>query len=79
MNNFHNDDLLDMAKEKSQAEVNSQIARKSMRNTFHNNRLLAALGGWMVARGKKLQTRYDVSLQANQLEFSQGKAKKARA
>lgn len=79
MNNFHEDDLLDMAKERNQVEVNSRLARKALHRISLNDRWLAALGVWMVAKGEKLQARYTASLQANQLGFSQGKAKKARA
>lgn len=79
MNNFHDDDLLDLAKEKNQIEVNIQLARKTAHRLSLNDRWLAALGGWMVSKGEKLQARYTASLQANQLGFSQGKTKKARA
>lgn len=79
MNNFHEEDLLNMAKERNQVEVNSQLARKASHRISFNDRWLAALGVWMVSKGEKLQARYTASLQASRLGFYQGKAKKARA
>ncbi|MBE0681329.1 MAG: hypothetical protein IH589_05405 [Anaerolineales bacterium] len=79
MNNFHEDDLLDLAKEKNQIEVNIQLARKAAHRLSLNDRWLATLGVWMVSKGEKLQARYTASLQVNQLGFPQGKTKKARA
>ncbi|MDP1547559.1 MAG: hypothetical protein Q8L87_16245 [Anaerolineales bacterium] len=78
MNDLHPNDLLKMAKQEYQKEFDLRSSMKvSQNSTF--NRWLAALGAWMVARGEKLQTRSAKSLQSNHLEFSQGKAKKARA
>lgn len=80
MNNFHTEDLLEMAKQRNQEEVVSQLVWKAIQSSSTNdNRWLAALGAWMVAKGEKLQARYASSLQTNQLAFSQGKAKKARS
>lgn len=44
MNNFHEDDLLDLAKEKNQIEVNIQLARKAAHRLSLNDRWLATLG-----------------------------------
>lgn len=80
MNNFHNDDLLDMAKDKNQEEVDSQLFLKATQSSsFNEKRWLAALGTWMVAKGEKLQARYTTPLRSNQLEFPLSKVKKARA
>lgn len=74
MNDFHEDDLLDLAKEKNQVEINSRLARKASHGISFNDRWLAVLGVWMVARGERLQARYAASLRANQLELSQGQS-----
>ena len=80
MNNFQTNDLLDMAKDKNQEDVDSQLFLKATQSpSFNGTRWLAGLGAWMVARGEKLQARYTTSLRSNQLGFSQTKAKKARA
>ncbi|MBM3181278.1 MAG: hypothetical protein FJZ86_13105 [Chloroflexi bacterium] len=80
MNNFQTEDLLELAKERNHKDVDSQLAWKTMQGTsFNRYRWLAALGAWMVAKGEKLQARYTATLQTNQLGYSQGKAKKARA
>ena len=76
MNNFHDDDLLNLAKEKNQVEVDSQLAGKAMRGTSVTDRFLAALGVWMVAKGEKLQA-HTAALSSNPLEFSHGHVKKA--
>jgi len=78
MNDFHPDDLLEMAKQEYQKEF---VLRSSMRVSQNStlNRWLAALGAWMVVRGEKLQVRYARSLQANKLGFSQSKAKSVKA
>lgn len=80
MNNFQTDDLLRMAKEKNQEDVDSQfflnVAQKA---SFNGTRLLAALGTWMVAKGEKMQARYTSSLRGNQMSFPLNRVKKARA
>lgn len=77
MNDFHTDDLLEMAKQEYQKEFDLRASMQVSQNSTLN-RWLAALGAWMVVRGEKLQARYARSLQAHQLVFSQGKAKRAR-
>ncbi|MBI5826101.1 MAG: hypothetical protein HZB18_18920 [Chloroflexi bacterium] len=79
MNNFQTDNLLDLAKEKNQEEVDSQLFLKATQRPTNGKYWLAAFGTWMVAKGEKLQARYTTSLRANQLEFPLNKAKKARA
>jgi hypothetical protein len=78
MNDFHPDDLLEMAKQEYQKEFDLRTSMQVSQNSTLN-RWLAALGAWMVMRGEKLQARYARSLQANQLGFSQSKVKRARA
>ena len=79
MNNFQTDDLLDMAKEKNQEDVDSQLVLQATQSSSSGKRWLAALGTWMVAKGEKMQARYTTSLRSNQLEFPLNKIKKARA
>jgi hypothetical protein len=80
MNAFQTDYLLELAKEKHQEDVDSRLALKAVKSpALHGNHWLAALGAWMVAKGEKLQARHAASMQANQLGFSQGRIKKARA
>ncbi len=79
MNNFQTDDLLDMAKDKNQEDVDSQLFLKATQGSSSGKRWLAALGIWMIAKGEKMQARYTTSLRSNQLEFPLNKAKKARA
>lgn len=80
MNNFRTEDLLDMAKEKNQEDVDARLFNKAThKSSFNGKRWLAALGTWMVAKGEKMQARYNASLRSNQLEFPLNKAKKARA
>jgi hypothetical protein len=78
MNEFHPDDLLEMAKQEYQEEFDLRLSMTSSQNSTLN-RWLATLGIWMVAHGEKLQARYARSLQATQLDFSQSKTRKARA
>lgn len=77
MNDFHPDDLLEIAKQEYQKEFALRSSMQVSQNSTLN-RWLAALGVWMVVRGEKLQSRYARSLQAHQLVFSQGKTKRAR-
>jgi hypothetical protein len=80
MNNFQTNDLLDLAKEKNQEDIDSQLFNKAtQKSSFKGKRWLAALGTWMVAKGEKMQARYTTSLRSNQLEFPLNKVKKARA
>ena len=80
MNNFQTDDFLNMAKDKNQEDVDSQLFLKAMQSSsFSGVRLLAVLGSWMVAKGEKMQARYTTSLQSNQSGFPLNKVKKARA
>ena len=79
MNNFQTDDLLNMAKDKNQEDVDSHLLLKATQKPAKGKRWLAALGAWMVAKGEKLQARYTTSLRTKQLEFPLNKAKKARA
>ncbi|MCJ7435071.1 MAG: hypothetical protein MUO77_16435 [Anaerolineales bacterium] len=79
INNFTPEDLLEISKWKIQEKITAQqLAQKTMRAPFSKH-WLATLGTWMVASGEKLQARYAVSLQTNQLEFSQHKARKTGA
>lgn len=78
MNESHPDDLLEVAKQEYQREFELRLSMKTSQNSTFN-RWLVALGIWMVERGEKLQARYARSLQANQLDFSHGKTRKARA
>ncbi|MBE0669327.1 MAG: hypothetical protein IH588_01960 [Anaerolineales bacterium] len=77
MNNFQTDDLLNMAKEKNQEDVDSQLFLKATQ--LNGTRWLAALGAWMVAKGEKIQARYTTSLRPNRLGLPLNKIKKARA
>ncbi len=79
MNNFQTDDLLVMAKDKNQEDVDSQLVLKATQSFSSGKRWLAALGTWMVAKGEKMQARYTTSLRSNQLEFPLNKVKKAKA
>lgn len=78
MNDFYPENLLLLAKQKNQEDVDSSLAWK-LSNGFSARRLMFALGVWMVTSGEKLQGRYAVPLQTNQLGFLQNKARKARA
>jgi len=77
MNIFHTQDLLEIAKQRNQEEVVSQLTQKVIQRSS-SNFWLAALGAWMAANGEKLQDRYGASLEISPLGFPQGKAKKAR-
>ena len=77
MNNFQTDDMLNLAKEKNQEDVDSQLFLSATQP--RGLRWLASLGAWMVAKGEKMQARYTTSLQPAQLGFPLHKAKKARA
>ena len=80
MNNFQTDDFLNMAKDKNQEDVDSQLFLKATQSSsFSGMRLLAALGTWMVTKGEKMQARYTTSLRSNRLEFPLNKVKKAKA
>jgi hypothetical protein len=76
MNNFQTDDMLNLAKEKNQEDVESQLFLKATQ--VNGIRWLAALGAWMIAKGEKMQARYTAPLRSNPLAFP-SKAKKARA
>lgn len=78
MNDFHPVDLLEMAKQDYQKEFDLRLSMKASQKSIVR-RWLAVLGSWMVKRGEKLQIRYAESLRTNHLEFSQDKAKKAKA
>lgn len=79
MNNFSPEDLLEIAKKRTQQEIlTSQLARNTRQVSF-SKRALGTLGAWMVAGGEKLQALNAESLQTNQLVFSHDKPKKARA
>ncbi len=79
MNNFSPEDLLEIAKQRTQREITaSQLARKTRHVSFSKS-LLGTLGTWMVASGEKLQAINAEPSQTNQLGFSQNKAGKARA
>ncbi len=77
MNNFQTDDLLNLAKEKNQEDVDSQLFLKATQ--LNGTRWLVALGAWMVAKGEKLQARYTTSLRSSRLELPLNKIKKAKA
>ena len=79
MNNFQTDDLLNIAKNKNQEDVDSQLFLKAMQSSSRGIRWLAALGTWMVAKGEKMQARYTTTLRSNPSGLSLNKAKKARA
>jgi len=77
MNNFTPEDLLELSKRKIQEKIAAQqLAQKTMRASS-SKRWMATLGTWMVASGERLQARHATSLQTNQLDFSQDKARKA--
>ena len=79
MNNFSPEDLLEIAKQRTQREIlASQLAQKTRQASF-SKRLLGTLGIWMIASGEKLQALNAESSQTNQLSFSQNKTRKARA
>ena len=79
MNDFYPEDLLKIAKHRTQREIAAfQLAQKTRQASF-SNRLLGTLGIWMIASGEKLQALNAESSQTNHFEFSQNKAKKARA
>ena len=79
MNNFSPEDLLEIAKQRTQREIAaSQLSQKTRQVSF-SKRLLGTLGTWMVASGEKLQALNAEASQTNQLHFSQNKARKARA
>ncbi len=79
MNNFQTDEFLNVAKDKNQDDVDSQLFLKAMQNPTKGKRWLAALGAWMVAKGEKMQARYTTALRTKSLEFPLNKVKKARA
>jgi len=78
MNDFHPDDLLEMAKQEYQKEFALRSSMQVSQNSTLN-RWLAALGAWMIVRGEKLQVRSTRSQQANQVGFSQSNVKRVRA
>ena len=79
MNNFTPEHLLELSKQKIQEEIAvHHLAQKTMRGSS-SKRWLITLGTWMVASGEKLQARNAASLQTDQLEFSQDKARKTGA
>lgn len=54
MNNFSNEDLLEIAKQRTQREIlASQIARKTKQVPFAKQ-WLSSLGTWMIESGEKL-------------------------
>lgn len=75
MNNFYPEDLLAIAKQRAQEEVANCLDRKPLLGKSFN-RWLVVLGGWMVARGEKMQARQDASLQSNQMTFLRNKTRK---
>ena len=78
MNNFSNEDLLEIAKQRTQREIlASQIARKTKQVPFAK-RWLSSLGTWMVESGEKLQGLNTEALQTKHMRFSHDKARKAR-
>lgn len=77
MNNFQTDDMLNLAKEKNQEDIESQLFLNATQpKGLH---WLFSLGAWMVAKGEKMQARYTTSLRSTQLGFPLHKAKRARA
>ena len=77
MNNFTPEDLLEISKRKIQENITAQQLAQNIQRRSSSRRWLATLGAWMVSNGEKLQARHAASLQTNQLEFSQSKARKA--
>lgn len=77
MNNFTPEDLLEISKRKIQENITAQQLAQNIQRRSSSRRWLATLGTWMVAIGERLQARHAASLQINQLEFSQSKARKA--
>lgn len=74
MNNFHPESLLVVAKQKIQEDVADSLAWKRSQG-FSARRWLVILGAWMVENGEKLQMRNSAQSQANQMGFSQNKAR----
>ena len=75
MNNFEPEDLLEVAKQKSQESVTDSLAWKLSRG-FSTRRLLRSVGVWMVARGKKMQALPTAPSLSDQISFLQNKTKK---
>jgi len=75
MNNFDPEDLLGIAKQKTQEEVTSSLAWK-LAHGFSTRRFFLALGGWMVINGKRIQARHAASLLSTQVSFLQNKTRK---
>ena len=79
MNDFYPEDLLKIARQRTQREIAASLLAQKTRQVSFSKRLLGTLGIWMIASGEKLQALNVESSQTNQLGFSQNKAKKARA
>ena len=79
MNNFCPEQLLEIAKHRTQREMFASQAARKTGKVSTAKRLLGTLGTWMVAGGEKLQALNTEALQTNQLRFSQDNSKKARA
>ena len=75
MNDFHPENLLLLAKQKNQEDVDNCLAWK-LSNGFSTRRFLYSLGAWMVASGEKLQARHALPLQTSQMAFTRDKTKK---
>ncbi len=75
MNDVHPENLLLLAKQKNQEDVDNSLAWK-LSHGFSIRRLLFTLGAWMVASGEKLQARHVLPLQTSQVAFTRGKTKK---
>jgi hypothetical protein len=75
VNDFHPENLLLLAKQKNQEDVDNCLAWK-LSSGFSTRRFLFSLGAWMVASGEKLQVRHALPVQTGQMVFSNGKARK---
>ena len=79
MNVFNPEDLVDIYRQRFQEEIAAHHLAQKARQGSTTEHWLVTLGIWMVASGEKLQVRYAASVQKNQFELSQDKARKAGA
>jgi hypothetical protein len=72
MNDFDPETLLDVAKQKSEEDVDYCFNRRET----SSNRWLIAFGAWMVASGKLLQARHKKASKASQHFLLHNKTRK---
>lgn len=75
MNDFDPEDLLGIAKHKTQEEVANGLAWK-LSHGFSTRRFLFALGAWMVASGEKMKARHAPPLFPDQMGLLLNKTRK---